>query len=262
MSDYAKLHEHLEKGSFELTYTVQACFIFYLVLGQLVALLAWRLIAGRARGEPSWWGRFAFVGYLLVVQAGLFVGWRSLAGWWFTADRVFLADLVATVHFGIAVVVLLVLALLPVAAWRGWGWARNFWLRLAHLLLVEIIAGQALVGIVCPLTSLENDLRPWPDVPNGSKLHNLAGATEWGRFCHRGIFIASDQSREFRTGSYVVVGVAVLLAWLLIPARLPWSDAPPNKADADRQDATTSLAAKPPDDPDALRKQDYHPSKT
>jgi hypothetical protein len=251
---YARFIEYVDDGSNELSYAVQLSFILYLILGQFVALLLWRMVAGRGKGEAGWWGRFAFVSYLLFAQVGLFVGWICLAGWWYSTSetpegKILLADIVAAVHFGIAVAMLLLLALLPIGAWRGWGWTRNFWLRLIQLLVIEIIAGQALVNLECPLSTLERQLRPYPE-DSGSKLHNLEGATEWGRFCHRGIFLASDAPREYRSIGYVVVGVAVLLAWLLIPARLPWRGAPSGQA-ASRDGPA-----------DQLPRADYHPAKT
>src|SRR5262245_24594574 len=96
------------------TYSVQLCFIVYLLLGQAIALFAWRLVAGRGKGEPSWWGRFAFVLYLLVAQAGLFVGWRLLIGLWrrqLVADPFVLADVVCVAHFAVVVGVVLLLLL-------------------------------------------------------------------------------------------------------------------------------------------------------
>ena len=44
---YAKFIEHVDEGSTELTYTVQLCFILYLLLGQAVALLLWATVSLR-----------------------------------------------------------------------------------------------------------------------------------------------------------------------------------------------------------------------
>jgi hypothetical protein len=70
-----------------------------------------------------------------------------------------LADFVVIFHFSyIAFVVFGMLAIL-VGLGRGWGWVRNPWFRVAHLVAIVIVAAQALSGVICPLTMLENALR-------------------------------------------------------------------------------------------------------
>jgi polyferredoxin len=41
----------------------------------------------------------------------------------------------------------------------GLGFVRNLRFRLAHLLAILFVAGESLIGMVCPLTSLEDALR-------------------------------------------------------------------------------------------------------
>jgi len=47
--------------------------------------------------------------------------------------------------------------------WAGrflrWAWVRNAWFRLAHLLAIGIVAGEAVGGVICPLTTWEARLR-------------------------------------------------------------------------------------------------------
>jgi len=70
-----------------------------------------------------------------------------------------LADVILVVHF--AFVVFVVGGL--VAVWAGrflrWAWVRNAWFRLAHLLAIGIVAGEAVGGVICPLTTWEARLR-------------------------------------------------------------------------------------------------------
>ncbi len=47
---------------------------------------------------------------------------------------------------------------IPLGAWRGWRWVREFWWRLAHLLTLAVVAGQALIGRACFLTIWQGDL--------------------------------------------------------------------------------------------------------
>jgi hypothetical protein len=70
-----------------------------------------------------------------------------------------LADLVLATHFGIVVFVVGALPLIVVGNVRGWAYVNGWWFRLAHLAAIGIVAAQAWLGIVCPLTTLENWLR-------------------------------------------------------------------------------------------------------
>ncbi|MDN5864675.1 MAG: DUF2784 domain-containing protein [Gammaproteobacteria bacterium] len=60
---------------------------------------------------------------------------------------------VAIIAFNVAGCVLI-----PIGAWRGWRWVREFWWRLAHLLSLAVVAAQALVGRACFLTLWQGEL--------------------------------------------------------------------------------------------------------
>jgi polyferredoxin len=70
-----------------------------------------------------------------------------------------LADLVLALHVGIVVFVVFGQAAILVGGWRGWRWVRGFKLRVAHLSLMLVIALQAWLGWLCPLTVWERALR-------------------------------------------------------------------------------------------------------
>jgi len=70
-----------------------------------------------------------------------------------------LADLILLVH---ALVVCFVIAgqvMILVGGWRDWSWVRNAWFRLAHLATIVVVALQAWLGRLCPLTLWEQGLR-------------------------------------------------------------------------------------------------------
>ena len=71
----------------------------------------------------------------------------------------FLADAILVIH---ALIVFFNLGALP-AIWighfRGWGFARNFWFRMAHLALIGFVAAESVMGAICPLTTWEDQLR-------------------------------------------------------------------------------------------------------
>jgi len=71
----------------------------------------------------------------------------------------FLADIILLVHFGFVAFVVGGLGLIWIGAALQWGWVRNFWFRIAHLAAIVFVAGQALLGRMCPLTVWEDALR-------------------------------------------------------------------------------------------------------
>jgi hypothetical protein len=74
-------------------------------------------------------------------------------------DYRFLADAVVAIHtFYVGFVVLGLLAIL-VGYRRNWGWVRNRYFRILHLAAIGLVCIESIVGIDCPLTTLENGLR-------------------------------------------------------------------------------------------------------
>jgi len=70
-----------------------------------------------------------------------------------------LADLTLGLHAAYVAFVVGGLALIWIGAWQGWRWVRHFWFRLVHLVAVALVAAEALVGLSCPLTVIEDWLR-------------------------------------------------------------------------------------------------------
>ncbi|PPR79889.1 MAG: hypothetical protein CFH01_00098 [Alphaproteobacteria bacterium MarineAlpha2_Bin1] len=69
-----------------------------------------------------------------------------------------LADIILIIHFFIAFFVFLGL-FFPIPYKLNWNFAKNFYLRFVHLLLITIILFETLIGFICPLTIFENILR-------------------------------------------------------------------------------------------------------
>ncbi|EQD76007.1 hypothetical protein B1B_01979, partial [mine drainage metagenome] len=61
-------------------------------------------------------------------------------------------------HLGIIVFNIGGLIVIPWGGVRGWSWVRNFWLRLAHLVALSVVAIQALLGRACFLTIWQAEL--------------------------------------------------------------------------------------------------------
>jgi hypothetical protein len=124
-----------------------------------------------------------------------------------------LADVVVVIHAGFVGFVVFGMMAIVAGLVLGWGWVRNFWFRMAHLAAIALVAAQALAGVICPLTILENHLR------------QLAGQETYpgafvGYWAHRLIFFRGDP--WVFTLAYCLFGLAVVAVFVLGPPRSPW----------------------------------------
>ena len=71
----------------------------------------------------------------------------------------FLADSILVIHALFVAFVILGFALIVIGMFRRWGWIKNLWFRLLHLLAIGIVVAEAWFGGICPLTDLENRKR-------------------------------------------------------------------------------------------------------
>ncbi len=70
-----------------------------------------------------------------------------------------LADAILVSHVAVVAFVVLGAVAVPIGAWRRWRWVQGFHWRLMHLVLMGVIALQAWLGALCPLTVWEQALR-------------------------------------------------------------------------------------------------------
>lgn len=70
-----------------------------------------------------------------------------------------LADIIAIIHLGYVIYVILGFILIVVGIILRWKWIRNLPFRITHLLAIVGVACEALLGVNCPLTVLEFKLR-------------------------------------------------------------------------------------------------------
>ena len=120
------------------------------------------------------------------------------------------ADLVVVFHFAYVAFVIFGLLLTLVGVARGWRWVRNPWFRGVHLATILIVVAEAWLGIVCPLTSWEQQLR------------RLAGQSSYrgdfvGRWLHEVLFL--DFPPWVFTTIYTLFGLAVVATWVFAPPR-------------------------------------------
>jgi hypothetical protein len=74
-------------------------------------------------------------------------------------SNLLLADIIAIIHLGYVIYVILGFILIAVGIILRWKWVRNLPFRITHLLAIVGVACEALLGINCPLTVLECKLR-------------------------------------------------------------------------------------------------------
>jgi hypothetical protein len=75
-----------------------------------------------------------------------------------------LADIIAVIHLGYVIYVILGFILIVLGIILRWGWIRNLLFRITHLLAIVGVACEALLGLDCPLTVLEFKLRYAPNL--------------------------------------------------------------------------------------------------
>jgi len=123
-----------------------------------------------------------------------------------------LADLVVVVHAAFVGFVVIGMGAILVGIVLGRRWVRNFWFRVIHLAAIGIVVAQALAGVLCPLTILENYLR------------TKAGEATYpgsfvGHWAHELIFY--DIPPAAFTPFYCLFGAAVLATIVFAPPRWP-----------------------------------------
>jgi len=70
-----------------------------------------------------------------------------------------LADIVLAAHAALALFLCFGLAAVLLGGPFHWAFVRNRKFRLTHLLGLAVVAGEALLGVTCPLTAFEHALR-------------------------------------------------------------------------------------------------------
>ena len=126
---------------------------------------------------------------------------------------VLLADIIAVIHFGYVLVVVFGLLVILLGGLLQWRFVRNFWFRVIHLAMISIVVIQSLIGLQCPLTVWERDLRIAAGQPNVSEEAFIP------RLIHQLMFF--DFPPEVFTVAYCLFTLAVLGSWWLYPPNLP-----------------------------------------
>jgi hypothetical protein len=124
-----------------------------------------------------------------------------------------LAELVLILHTAFIAFVLFGLIVVLVGMAARWEWTRNFGFRAAHLAAIGYVVVQALLGMVCPLTILENYLRDRA----GQDPYGQGGFIQY--WLHKLIFF--DAEPWVFTVCYSTFGLLVAATWWFAPPRRP-----------------------------------------
>lgn len=119
-----------------------------------------------------------------------------------------LADAVLILHVALVLFVVGGLALVVIGNLLKWSWVNALWFRLAHLATIALVAAEAWLGMVCPLTTLEMWLRSRAKVLTyeGSFIeHWLQALLYW------------QAPAWVFTAAYTAFALAVAAAWWFFP---------------------------------------------
>lgn len=120
------------------------------------------------------------------------------------------ADMVLIVHVAFIAFVVLGLLLTLVGGVFGWGWVRQPWFRLVHLMAIGVVVVQAWLGVMCPLTVWESRLRQ----AAGQPVYEQGFIADWLQ-----PVIFFDAEPWVFTLAYSVFGALVVLSFWLVPVR-------------------------------------------
>jgi hypothetical protein len=119
------------------------------------------------------------------------------------------AILVLALHLAVIAFNVAGCVLVPIGAWRGWRWVREFWWRLAHLLSLAVVAAQALSGRTCFLTIWQGRAS---DASHVQPL--IASWIERMIYWSLPLWVFA--------AAYVVVFVYVIALWIAVRPRARW----------------------------------------
>jgi len=120
------------------------------------------------------------------------------------------ARLVLAAHVAIIIFNVAGLVVIPLGAWRGWGFVRIFWWRALHLAILAAVAVQALFARACFLTL-------WQSALEERAGESASSAPLIARWLHDLLFWPLPL--WFFAVLYVAVWLYALLLWRLVPPR-------------------------------------------
>ena len=125
------------------------------------------------------------------------------------------ADCTVVVHLAYMLYIVLGEALIVAGALAGWHWVRSPRFRWTHLAAILIVVAETFIGMECPLTKWEYDLRKL-----AGQVHQDQDASFTGRVVREVLFLCDLPEGDWAfTVGYIGFGALVLATFLLAPPR-------------------------------------------
>jgi hypothetical protein len=141
---------------------------------------------------------------------------------WNVNSYTVLADLILAIHFAFVAFVLGGFVVIWIGYFLHWRFVQNFRFRLFHLLAMGFVALEAVAGMICPLTTWENQLR----LRAGGKAYQESFVQHW-----LGRILFYEASETVFTIAYAAFfGLIVLTFWKIPPRRRRSAQSPTDKA--------------------------------
>jgi hypothetical protein len=123
-----------------------------------------------------------------------------------------LADAIVIIHAAYVAFVVFGLAAILIGAAIGWRWTRSPAFRITHMAAIALVCVESIVGVICPLTSLENSIRQ----RGGAARYPDDFIAHW---THRMIFY--NFPPWIFTIAYISFAILVVITFIAIPPRWP-----------------------------------------
>lgn len=120
------------------------------------------------------------------------------------------ADAILVVHVLFVIFVVLGLLLILAGKFFAWGWVHNFSFRVTHLVAIAVVVLQSWLGVICPLTVWEMNLR---DRAGGS-VYEGSFITHWLQ-----TLLFYRAAEWVFVLLYTLFGVLVILSWYWVRPR-------------------------------------------
>ena len=132
------------------------------------------------------------------------------------------ADALLSLHIMFVAFVVLGLLFIFTGAALSWAWIRNPIFRIVHLLAIMVVAVQAWLGVVCPLTVIEMNFR----TRAGDVVYNGTFISHWLQE-----LLYYDAPDWIFKVCYTAFGMLVIISWILIrPGPLRKQQPPPGNS--------------------------------
>ena len=121
-----------------------------------------------------------------------------------------IADLVLVFHFWVVIFITVGLFIIPVGYKFGWVITTNRKIRLIHCSLMGLITSETLLGLTCPLTSIEQSLRGY-HYSQSFIAHWISQIIYW------------NFPTQFFVALYCICLGWALFLWIFFPRKATWN---------------------------------------